>query len=150
MQEASVGPAPAKPLDLWLGGSAPGALRRVGRLGDGWLGSFLTPPEAETARQLIQQAATAAGREVDPEHFGISLAVGANGIPAELAQAAAARRPGLDSARLAAGSWAAARKLISEYVAAGLTKFVIRPAGQPASLAGFLAGFADELMPLQP
>src|SRR5271155_5601275 len=38
---ASVGPLPAKPLDIWLGGSAPGALRRIGRLGDGWLASFI-------------------------------------------------------------------------------------------------------------
>jgi probable F420-dependent oxidoreductase len=40
---ASTGPRPGRPLDIWLGGSAPGALRRVGRLGDGWLASFLTP-----------------------------------------------------------------------------------------------------------
>jgi probable F420-dependent oxidoreductase len=32
---ASVAPLPAKPLDIWLGGSAPGGLRRVGRLADG-------------------------------------------------------------------------------------------------------------------
>src|SRR5271170_5795242 len=30
VDRASVGPRPAKPLDIWLGGSAPGALRRVG------------------------------------------------------------------------------------------------------------------------
>jgi probable F420-dependent oxidoreductase len=40
---ASIGPLPAKPLDIWLGGSAPAGLRRVGRLGDGWLASFLAP-----------------------------------------------------------------------------------------------------------
>ena len=44
--EARIGPLPAKPLDLWLGGSAPAALRRAGRLGDGWLASFLTPEES--------------------------------------------------------------------------------------------------------
>ena len=43
---AHIGPLPAKPLDIWLGGSAPGALSRVGRLADGWLGSLLTPEEA--------------------------------------------------------------------------------------------------------
>ena len=46
---ASVGPRPAKPLDIWLGGSAPAGLRRVGRLADGWLGSLLTPEEARDA-----------------------------------------------------------------------------------------------------
>ena len=36
-------PKPEKPLDVWLGGKAPSELRRVGRLGDGWLASFATP-----------------------------------------------------------------------------------------------------------
>ena len=72
---AHIGPLPARPLDIWLGGSAPGALSRVGRLADGWLGSLLTPDEARAARETIQAAASAAGREVEADHFGISLAV---------------------------------------------------------------------------
>src|SRR5271169_62512 len=50
VEGASVGPRPAKPLDIWLGGTAPGALQRVGRLGDGWLASFITPGEAAAGR----------------------------------------------------------------------------------------------------
>jgi len=149
VQEASVGPLPAKPLDIWLGGSAPGALRRVGRLGDGWLASFVTPGEASIGRQAIQAAAAEAGREVDPEHFGISLAVGPDGIPAELVQAVRQRRPCVDPSSLAAASWPAARAMVGEYVAAGLSKFVIRPAGMPAALGRFIDDFAAELMPLQ-
>ncbi len=149
VQAASVGPLPAQPLDIWLGGSAPGGLRRVGRLGDGWLGSFLTPDEARSARETIQQAAAQAGREIDPEHFGLSLAVGPGGIPAGLAEVIGQRRPGIESSRLAAGSWAAARALIGEYISAGLSKFVIRPAGRPDSLDRFLDEFAAELLPLQ-
>src|ERR1700749_1218010 len=75
VEGASVGPPPAKPLDIWTGGSAPGALRRTGRLADGWLGSFLTPAEAGAARETIQAAAADAGREIEEDHFGISLAV---------------------------------------------------------------------------
>src|SRR5229473_8159162 len=74
VEGASIGPRPAKPLDIWLGGSAPGALRRTGRLGDGWLASLLTPEEAAAGREAIQEAAAAAGREVEPDHFGMSLA----------------------------------------------------------------------------
>jgi probable F420-dependent oxidoreductase len=55
VEDATVGPLPAKPLDIWLGGSAPAGLRRIGRLGDGWLGSFLTPAEAAEAVRRAQQ-----------------------------------------------------------------------------------------------
>ena len=72
---ATVSPRPAKPLDIWLGGSAPAALRRVGRLADGWLGSLLTPAEAGAAVKEIQHAAAGADREVEEDHFGLSLPV---------------------------------------------------------------------------
>jgi probable F420-dependent oxidoreductase len=146
---ASVGPRPAKPLDIWLGGSAPGALRRVGRLGDGWLASFVTPAEAAAGRAAIKEAAAAAGREVEEDHYGISLAVATEGIPDALIAAARERRPDADPASLVATSWPAARRMIEHYVAAGLTKFVIRPAAAATSFGDFLERFAAELMPLQ-
>jgi probable F420-dependent oxidoreductase len=149
VEGASIGPLPGKPLDIWLGGSAPGALRRTGRLGDGWLASFLTPEEAAAGRQAIQEAADAAGREVEPDHFGLSLAVAIGGIPAELAGAVRERRPDTDPARLVATSWDDARRLIEAYVAAGISKFVIRPAAAPASLGQFIEDFAREMLPIQ-
>jgi len=147
---AHIGPLPAKPLDIWLGGSAPGALSRVGRLADGWLGSLLTPDEARAARETIQAAASAAGREVEADHFGMSLAVAPGaGVPADLATAIRQRRPGSDPATLVPASWAAAKRMIEQYVLAGISKFVVRPAAPPASLDDFLRDFARELMPLQ-
>jgi probable F420-dependent oxidoreductase len=161
VDRAGIGPLPAKPLDIWLGGSAPAALRRVGRLADGWLGSFLTPGEARAGRETIQAAAGAAGREVEEDHFGISLAVAADAIPDELTAAVRRRRPDTDPASLVPVGWAAARRMIGAYVDAGLSKFVIRPAAASPGPAGspgprgnggldrFLEGFARELMPLQ-
>jgi probable F420-dependent oxidoreductase len=147
---AHIGPLPAKPLDIWLGGSAPGALNRVGRLADGWLGSLLAPEEVRAARETIQAAAAAAGREVEADHFGISLAVApGGGVPADLATAIRARRPGSDPAALVPVGWAAAKRMIEQYVSAGISKFVVRPAAPPASLDDFLNDFARELMPLQ-
>lgn len=148
VQDASIGPRPARPLDIWLGGTAPPALVRVGRLADGWLGSFRTPAEAGQDVLAIQAAASAAGREIEDDHFGISLAVGTDGIPAGLAAAIASRRPDADPAQLAAGSWAQARAMIEAYVAGGLSKFVVRPA-IPVPLSQFLAEFRRELLPLQ-
>jgi probable F420-dependent oxidoreductase len=149
VEDASIGPLPAKPLDIWLGGSGAGALRRVGRLGDGWLASLLTPAEAAAGRQAIQESAEAAGREVDPDHFGLSLAVATDGVPAELMEAVRQRRPDTDPATLVAASWDDARRLIEAYVAAGISKFVIRPAATPASVGLFVEHFAREMLPLQ-
>src|SRR5690606_8386552 len=129
VHDASIRPRPVKPLDIWLGGSAPAAFRRIGRLADGWLGSFLTPEEASHARVSIQQAAAEAGREIDAAHFGINLAV-ADGEPSgQLLTAIRQRRPDVDPADLVATDWPRLHRQLDAYVAAGLTKFVIRPAG---------------------
>jgi probable F420-dependent oxidoreductase len=147
--EASVGPQPVKPLDIWLGGSAPEGLRRVGRFGDGWLGSFLTPAEAGAARRQIEEAADAAGREIESDHYGISLAVGE--VTPEFAESVGRRRPGVDPASLLPRTWAELRARIEAYVDVGLSKFVIRAAAPSGagSLERFIDDFVAEMLPLQ-
>lgn len=145
---AGVEPRPAKPLDIWLGGSAPAAFRRIGQLGDGWLGSFLTPDEARRAREQIQRAAAEAGREIEPDHFGINLAVSDGALPDALIAAVKRRRPDIDPAALVADDWPRLHRQLDGYLEAGLTKFVIRPAHQ-ARIGGFIDRFAAELLPRQ-
>ena len=135
VEGASVGPLPARPIDIWTGGSAPGALRRTGRLADGWL-RVLTRAESQAAREAIQAAAADAGREIEADHFGMSLAVAAGEIPAALVESVQRRRPGTDPAALVATSWAEARDMIEQYVDAGLSKFVVRPASVTAGSRG--------------
>jgi probable F420-dependent oxidoreductase len=120
---------PTQPLDIWTGGSAPAALNRVGRLADGWLGSFVTPERAKLAVETIKAAAADAGREVEEDHYGLSLAVAPNGMPPQLVHAATERAPGVDLDDLVPTSWDDARRLLDRYLDAGLTKFVLRPAG---------------------
>jgi probable F420-dependent oxidoreductase len=148
VSDATVGALPAKPLDIWLGGSAPAGLRRVGRLADGWLGSLMTPNEAGASVRVIQEAAAEARREVEPDHFGLSLPVALDGIPAPLLASIGRRRPDADPAVLVARGWDGARQMIEQYVEVGLSKFVVRPAG-PGPFGPFLDGFVRELMPLQ-
>ena len=148
VSDASVGPLPAKPLDIWLGGSAPAGLRRVGRLADGWLGSLLTPDEAAGAVAVIAEAAAEARREVERDHFGLSLPVALDGMPPALLASINRRRPDADPATLVAVGWDAARQMIEQYVEAGLSKFVVRPAG-PGPFGSYFDGFVRELMPLQ-
>lgn len=153
LDEATVAPRPARPLDLWLGGLVPAALRRVGRLGDGWLASFVTPAEAGAARATIAAAAADAGREIEDDHYGTNLLVLPPGTsPEDTDQAwasAARRRPELDPHELVADGWHAARGQVQRFVDEGITKFVVRPAVAPASWPGFLDEFAEHLVPLE-
>lgn len=142
----AVAPRPAKALDIWLGGSAPAAFRRIGTLADGWLGSFLTPDEARRGREAIERAAADAGRAIEPDHYGINLAVSEVGLPEPLRAAVLKRRPDVDPSELVADGWDGLHRRIDAYLDAGLTKFVVRPAG---SSDGFLERFSTELVPRQ-
>ncbi len=70
-------------------------------------------------------------------------------IPATAIDAIARRNPGVDPAEIVPIGWAAARDLIERFVAAGITKFVVRPAAPVPSAERWLDEFADHLMPLQ-
>ena len=148
VSSADVEPRPLKPLDIWLGGSAPAAFRRIGQLGDGWLGSFPTAEEAREGRQRIQRAAAEAGREIEPDHFGINLAVCDGELSDGLVAAVKHRRPDVNPADLIAGDWPHLHRQLDAYLAAGLTKFVIRPA-QQTNLDEFIDRFVAELVPRQ-
>lgn len=148
VDDVRLDPKPRPALDIWLGGSAATALRRVGRYADGWLGSFLTPDEAGRARRTIEQAAEEAGRSIDADHFGLSLSV-VNGTPSpQLHAAIQQRRPGIDPSDLIAGSWDELHRRLDAYEQAGLTKFVISPAGKDP-LEKFVDRFVAELLPRQ-
>jgi len=149
VSDASVGFTPDPPLDIWLGGRAPAAMARIGRLADGWLASFLTPAEAATGIEQIKAAAADAGREVDPEHYGASLTVAFGEVPAALVELIRARRPDLDPADLVPVGWDGLKRSIAEFTAAGVSKFVVRPVTPPNAWPDFVAEFASEVRPLQ-
>lgn len=145
---ASLGIRPPVGVDVWLGGSAPAAFRRIGRLADGWLGSFLTADEARAARESIERAAAEVGRTVEPDHYGLSLAVADGHLPDEIAAAVRARRPDVDPTELIAGDWQQLHRQLDGLIAAGLSKFVVRPVGG-APADEFIQRFIDELLPRQ-
>jgi hypothetical protein len=61
-----------------------------------------------------------------------------------LAAAARRRRPEVDPGELIAADWDQLHRQLDAYIDAGLTKFVIRPAGS-APLDGFIDRFVSEL-----
>ena len=46
-----------QPQQVWLGGKAPAALERCGRVADDWLPSLCTSEDADAGRRVIDQAA---------------------------------------------------------------------------------------------
>jgi probable F420-dependent oxidoreductase len=62
-----------KPVPIWLGGWAPKALERIGRMADGWYYGHDKPPHLAEDLDIITRAAVAAGR--DPESIGLEGAV---------------------------------------------------------------------------
>jgi len=137
------------PLEVWLGGRGPRALDRVGRIADGWLGAQLTPAEAGVARGHIQEAARRAGREVDPEHFGMSIPYACAAPGGDLLAPLAARRPDVDPLAFVPVGRAGLRDFIERYVHAGLSKFVIRPLAPADSWAEEAAWLVDAILDLQ-
>ncbi len=82
---------------------------RVGRFGDGWLGALMDPDRVSTVRAEIVREATEAGRAIDPEHFGLSIAYARHAD--DLARAPRLRRRGGESvaAHVPVGAAGAAR-----------------------------------------
>ena len=138
-----------KPLEVWLGGIAPSELRRVGRLGDGWLPSFITATEMRPARQTIEEVADAHGREIDPEHFGALVPYAIGPVPDRVLAQLARRRPDLDPSALVPSGLAALASTIEAFVANGASKFVVLPLGEPDDWSRHLEEVAAAVLPLQ-
>lgn len=142
-----------RPIDVWLGGIAPSELRRVGRLADGWLPSFVTPADVAVGKTEVERVAAEFEREIDPEHFGALIPYAHGPLPDALLGALKARRPDLDDVgRLVPQGWSALVRTIEDFVAVGFSKFVVLPIVEPPSAAAWvdhLAEAAPHLMPLQ-
>jgi probable F420-dependent oxidoreductase len=137
------------PLEVWLGGRGPRALERVGRIADGWLGAAITPEEARIARERVQQSAARAGREVDPEHFGLSIPYTRTTPEPALLRGLHARRPDIDPLTLVAVGPHALRDLMLRHIDVGLSKFVVRPAAAVTSWQDEVDWLAAAILNLQ-
>ncbi len=131
------------PLEIWLGGQVPAALARCGRVGEGWMPGLLTPEECAASREVINEAATAAGRVIDGEHYGVNISWVDDTISDEVRAQVERRRPDMAAEKaIAVGATGLAEKIHS-YLEVGFSKFVIRPAEQPASWTKAVESVAD-------
>ena len=73
LQDALIVPAPSPQIPLIIGGRSDAAVSRAARLGDGWLGIWVSPRRYATVRDHITREATEAGG--DPSGFEHALNV---------------------------------------------------------------------------
>ena len=144
-----VRPVPAR-MDVWLGGFAPSELRRVGRLADGWLPSFVTPADAAAGREVIEQVCRDHDRSIDHDHYGVLIPYALGGAPDELLAQLASRRPDLDPTELVPTSWDALAALIGRFVDVGTSKFVVLPLDEPDTVEAWQSHLADAASALRP
>jgi probable F420-dependent oxidoreductase len=147
-RDVTLSPRPVQqPLEVWLGGTAPAALERCGRLSDGWLPSLCTPEEAAAGRTVIDEAAARAGRAISREHFGVSIGYASAPLDPATARTLAARRP--RALELTPIGLPALRALLERFIGVGFSKFVVRPLVAPSSWRAELEALATAVGDLQ-
>src|SRR5579862_7646753 len=102
-----------QPLEAWLGGMAPAALERCGRLADGWLPSLCTPEEAAEGKTVVDRAAADAGRAISGEHFGVSIGYARRPLGGEQVARLASRARGRDPRDLVPVGLQALREMLT-------------------------------------
>jgi len=121
------------PLEVWLGGQVPAALRRCGRIGEGWMPGLCPPAEAAASRLVIETEAAAAGNHIDGEHFGVNISWTEGAIPDDVRASIETRRPDLRAEDVIAVGESGLREHMEAFLEVGFSKFVIRPAATPES-----------------
>ncbi len=149
LDDVTIGPKPVQqPPDVWLGGRAPSELRRVGRLGDGWLPSFATPQLCEDGRLSVEAEAERSGRRIDPEHYGLLLGYAHEAVDNPLVSGLV-QRYGIDPAEVIPIGFAEVRRFLGRFIDVGFSKFVLVPFDEPADWTVELEEAAAAVLDLQ-
>jgi alkanesulfonate monooxygenase SsuD/methylene tetrahydromethanopterin reductase-like flavin-dependent oxidoreductase (luciferase family) len=151
---ASISPRPVQAnLPIWIGGGSEAAIRRTARYGTGWLGGPETPAEAGRIVAAIRAALPEVGRTIDEDHYGASFPFRfGSATDPYLARAMQAyeTRTGRDPrGYFAIGNAETIVSRIAEYIDAGVSKFVLRPAASgDEAVMSQTRHLIDEVLPI--
>ena len=154
LDRITVLPRPVQqPMPLWIGGNSEAAMRRAGRMGDGWIPSFITPEQFRAGVDKTASFAAEAGREVPGDHFGTLVQFCLDRDP-DVARSLALPfipRGRVDAPTLDACTAFGPPELVSErleqYVKGGGSKFVLRPMCPPERMLEQLERLAADVIP---
>jgi probable F420-dependent oxidoreductase len=132
-----------QPIEVWLGGQAPSELRRVGRVGDGWLPSFCTVDDVAAGWEVVTATAAAHDRVIDPEHLGALVAYSHTAVPEGVRARLASRRPDLDPTAVIPVGLDALRDRLEAFTAVGASKFVVLPLDEVTDWPAELTRLSD-------
>ncbi len=132
---AQIAPLPAQPdLPMWIGGSSNAAVRRTARYGTGWQAGSEPVEEVGRVIAAIRTAVVEAGRHIDDDHYGAAFAYRFgtwDDAGMERVAEAYRARTGRDAREaFAVGDATTILSRLAEYVEAGASKFILRPAAQ--------------------
>ena len=134
VSETTISPKPVQEpyLPIWVGGRSKAALRRVGRLGDGWLASSILPEEVRDGIPIISSTASQYNRHIEPDHIGVLIGFL---ISNDQKTATERARPHIIRQHpraqfteyTALGTPSQVISMIRHYIRSGASKFVMRP-----------------------
>jgi alkanesulfonate monooxygenase SsuD/methylene tetrahydromethanopterin reductase-like flavin-dependent oxidoreductase (luciferase family) len=73
LDAAQIRPAPTPSVPLVVGGRSDAAVRRAARLGDGWLGIWVSPRRYAAVRDEVTRVASEHGREVSGFEYALNV-----------------------------------------------------------------------------
>jgi alkanesulfonate monooxygenase SsuD/methylene tetrahydromethanopterin reductase-like flavin-dependent oxidoreductase (luciferase family) len=79
LDEAVIAPAPTEPVPIIIGGRSDAAIKRAGRLGDGWLGVWNSPRRFAAAVEMAAEEAARVGRSDSPRRHAMQVWCGLAG-----------------------------------------------------------------------
>jgi len=122
---------------IWVGGRSEAALERTARIGDGWLGTWMSPERIGQVRATLTEKAAAHGRPAPIIGLAISVHVDANeGRAREAAEDYTQAMYGMPFEKVArytpVGSAERVAEQLVAYAQAGVEEFVLTPlTGEP-------------------
>lgn len=136
--------------DVWFGGHSEAACRRVGRLGTGWLPSFVAAAEYKAKVELIKAEAAANDREIEEDHFGALLPYippGGEEMAETVLSLVAARRKDVEPRDvIVTGGDDELRARLEELITQGGSKFVVLPVVPPRDWTDELQRLYDNVV----